>query len=106
MIEKINFVNLIKEILGEDEYLQLLKDITIENLDKDISFENFFDEITNKYCFIILLIGFSKKVDISSYNISKYKSIIKIESDIFASKYKKYIKLVEDKKFEILKDMV
>ncbi len=105
-MKNINFVEIIKDILGEETYLQLLKDISMENIDKDISYEKFFDEIANKYCFIILLIGFSKRIDINTYYIEKEKPIIKFQVREFVNRYKKYIKQVENKKFEILKDMI
>ena len=105
-MKNINFVEIIKDILGEETYLQLLKDISMENIDKDISYEKFFDEIANKYCFIILLIGFSKRIDINTYYIEKENPIIKLQVREFVNRYKKYIKQVENKKFEILKDMI
>lgn len=105
-MKNINFVEIIKDILGEETYLQLLKDISMENIDKDISYEKFFDKIANKYCFIILLIGFSKRIDINTYYIEKEKPIIKLQVREFVNRYKKYIKLVENKKFEILKDII
>lgn len=106
VMENINFVEVIKDILGEEEYLQLLKDISIENMEKGISYEKFFNEVANKYCFIILLIGFSKKIDINTYYIEKEKPIIKIQIKEFVSRYEKYIKQVENKKFELLKNMI
>ena len=76
-MENINFVEVIKDILGEEEYLQLLKDI-----------EN------------------TKKIDINTYYIEKEKPTIKIQIKEFVSKYEKYIKQVENKKFELLKNMI
>lgn len=102
MSKGINFVDIIKDILGENEYLELLKDISIEYIDCNISFEHFFDEVANKYCFIILLVGLSKKVNIGIYNFGDKK----IDSDNFARKYKRYIKIIENKKFEFLKDII
>lgn len=105
MKSKINFVNLIKDILDENQYLELLKDIVMENVNSDVTFDEFFNKVANKYCFIILIIGFSKRVELETYAIDNTNNV-KIKPEVFAKKYEKYIKQVENMKFELLKDII
>lgn len=105
MKSKINFVNLIKDILDENQYLELLKDIAMENVNSDVTFDEFFNKVANKYCFIILIIGFSKRVELETYAIDNTNNV-KIKPEVFAKKYEKYIKQVENMKFELLKDII
>lgn len=105
MKSKINFVNLIKDILGENQYLELLKDIAMENVNSDVTFDKFFSKVANKYCFIILIIGFSKRVEVETYAIDNTNNV-RIKPEVFAKKYEKYIKQVENMKFEFLKDII
>ena len=105
MKNKVNFVELIKDILGEKQYLELLKDISKENLNSNIPFEEFFYKVTNRYCFIIFMIGFSKRVEIEEYIIDK-DSNKKINSGVFVKRYEKYVKQVENMKFNFLKDII
>lgn len=105
MKSKINFVNLIKDILDENQYLELLKDIAMENVNSGVTFDEFFYKVANKYCFIILIIGFSKRVELETYAIDNTNNV-KIKPEVFAKKYEKYIKQVENMKFELLKDII
>lgn len=105
MKNRVNFVDLIKDILGEKQYLELLKDISMENSNSNIPFEEFFNKVTNKYCFLIFMIGFSKRVEIEEYTINK-DSNKKINSEVFVKRYEKYIKQVENTKFNFLKDII
>lgn len=105
MKNKVNFVELIKDILGEKQYLELLKDISKENLNSNIPIEEFFYKVTNRYCFIIFMIGFSKRVEIEEYIIDK-DSNKKINLRVFVKRYEKYVKQVENMKFNFLKDII
>ncbi len=106
MKENIDFVSIVKSLLEEEEYIKLLTDIAKENNNKEICLERFFEEIVNKYCLIILIIGLSKKIDIYKYKLTFNKKIIEIDAKQFATKYKTYIKCIEDKKFKIIRKII
>ena len=77
----------------------------MENVNSDVTFDEFFNKVANKYCFIILIIGFSKRVELETYAIDNTNNV-KIKPEVFAKKYEKYIKQVENMKFELLKDII
>ncbi len=106
MEDSTNFVEMMKKILGEEEYQELLLDISKEANKKKINLEDFFEDILNKYCFIIFMIGMSKKIEVERYKFKTKNQSFEIEGCVFAEKYEKYIKEVENKKFEMAKTMI
>ena len=60
MENKKNFVNIIRDIIGDDKYLKLLEEISKENKEK-VNLDEFYDVVVNNYCFLILMLGFSRK---------------------------------------------
>lgn len=106
MEENINFANIIKILIGDKQYIELLTTIAKENNDKNIPIEDFFENIFNQYCFIILIIGFSKKVEIEKYKLRTSSNTIEIPTKEIANKYAEYIELIENKKFNCIKGII
>ena len=94
MCKKFIYIDVIKNILSEREYIDLLKMVSKEKECEEIKLCEFNDRMMNQYCLIMLTIALSKK----EINNQKVKYIEK--------KYKKYIKIIEDSKFKVLKDII
>lgn len=105
MDNKRNFANIIKDIIGDNQYLKLLEEISKEN-DKKVKLDEFYDVVVNNYCFLILMLGFSKKVDIDKYKLRASNITLELSSLKFSKKYKKYIQIVENKKFNTIKKIL
>lgn len=98
-------VEIVKKILGDQKYEELLNNISLEILNEkklDIEITDFFDKIVSKYCMLILSIGTSKKVEIKEVAIKLKNDILKIKIENFINKYDKYINLIEEKRFDEL----
>lgn len=106
MKENINFADIIKILIGDKKYLELLTKIAKENGDKNIPIDEFYKTIFNQYCFIILTIGFSKKVEVDKYKLKASSCNIELLANEVATNYKEYIKLIENKKFEWIKEII
>lgn len=106
MNEETDFINMMLIILGKRDYIQLSRKIAKECHRYNLDLSEFAENIINKYCFIIFMIGMSKKIEVEKYKFKTDNKYFEIESSVFAKKYEKYIKKVENKKFEIAKSMI
>lgn len=106
MKEETNFVDVMLIVLGKEDYYQLLTKIAEECHKWNVSFSTFAEDIVNKFCFIIFMVGMSKKIEIEKYKFKADNEIFEIDSISFAKRFEKYIKKIEDKKFEIAKSMI
>jgi len=106
MNEETNFVDILQIILGKEEYFQLSREIAKECHKWNISLDIFAEDILNKFCFIIFMVGMSKKIEIEKYRFKANNETFEIDSISFAKMFEKYIKKIEDKKFEIAKNMI
>lgn len=106
MKDNINFADIIKILIGDKKYLELLTKIAKENGDKNIPIDEFYKTIFNQYCFIILTIGFSKKVEVDKYKLKASSCKIELSANEVAIDYEEYIKLIENKKFEWIRKIV
>ena len=52
------------------------------------------------------MVGMSKKIEIEKYKFKADNEIFEIDSISFAKRFEKYIKKIENKKFEIAKSMI
>lgn len=105
MENKKNFVNIIRDIIGDDKYLKLLEEISKENKEK-VNLDEFYDVVVNNYCFLILMLGFSKRVDIDKYKLKASNITLELNSLNFANKYKKYIQIIENEKFKTIRKIL
>lgn len=106
MNEETNFVDMLQIILGKEDYFQLSREIAKECHKWNISLDTFAEDILNKFCFIIFMVGMSKKIEIEKYKFKADNQIFEIDSISFAKMFEKYIKKIENKKFEIAKSMI
>lgn len=106
MEENINFADIIKILMGDEKYLELLTKIAKENENQNIPIDEFYKTIFNQYCFIILTIGFSKKIEVKKYKLKTSSCKIELLANEVAIDYEEYIKLIEDKKFEWIREII
>jgi len=98
------FANTLKAIIGDNAYKELITKITKEYSEKNVSLEKFGIDVFDKYCLIILILGTSKKIELEKYKLKIGKETIEINSTDFTKKYERYISVVEDIMFEIVKN--
>jgi len=102
-------VEIIKKILGDQKYEELLNNISLEIINEknlDIEISDFFDKIVSRYCMLILSIATSKKVEIKQVVIKLENDILKIKIEDFIKKYDNYINLIEEKRFDEINKML
>lgn len=106
MKEDTNFADILKKFLKDTNYIELITKITKKYNNSGIGLDNFFEDIFNKHCFIILMIGMAKKVEVDKFVFRSGTHIIEIDSIEFAKEYEKYIKLIEKQKMKIVKEII
>ncbi len=106
MKENVNFADIVKVLIGNEKYMKLLMQVVKDNYNQNISLDSFLEDIFNKYCFIILIIGVSKKIEIEKYKIKAVRYTKEIVTRKFVKEYEEYIKIIEDEKFKMLQSIV
>lgn len=106
MKRELNYVEIVKNILGDNLYFKLITDVAKENNKDEVELVDYFDEIFNKYCFILLTLGTNKMVDIDTFKLKYNGKNIELDSTEFVKKYKEYIKIIENKKFQKLQTFI
>lgn len=92
-MEKVNYANVAKDLLGDELYCKFIKEISKENNGKNLV--DFGKEVINKCCFLIIMIGMSKKVKLDNVKICLGDEIVEISCKEFAMKYEEYVKEIE-----------
>ena len=106
MSEETNFVDMLQIVLGKEDYFQLSREIAKECHKWNISLSTFAEEILNKFCFIIFMVGMSKKIEIEKYKFKTDNKTFEMDSISFTKKFEKYIKKIENKKFEWIRKII
>lgn len=52
------------------------------------------------------MVGMSKKIEIEKYKFKADNEVFEIDSILFAKRFEKYIKKIEEKKFEIVRNII
>lgn len=102
-MKKINYANIANELLGDELYCKFIKEIAKENVGGDLV--DFGKEVVDKCCFLIIMIGMSKNVQLDNVKICMGKEIIKISCKEFANKYEKYARKIESNIFDTIKSI-
>ena len=108
-MDDFNCTEIIKNILGDKLYEDLITKISKEIVEKrklDIELTDFYDNVVKDYCFIILMIGMSKKAEVDIWNIKLDNMSWKLKSNDFTKQYNEFIRVVEDKKFNKINKML
>lgn len=93
-MEKVNYANMAKNLLGDEMYCKFIKEIAKEH--KDNNLVDFGKEVVNKCCLLIIMIGMSKKVQMDNVKICLEDEIIEISCKEFAKKYERYARKIEE----------
>ena len=100
-------MEILKTLLGEETLKKLITKISREYQEKITALEDV-ELITNAYTIAILLIGFSKKsVEIKKCKIELSENPkFEIDANCICKNYEEYINKIEEKKFELLREIV
>ena len=104
MDEELDYVGILKSIIGEAENNELLLEVSKQNKEKVELYD--FYEVFKNYCLIILMVGTSKRIDMEKFKVKLEDETIILNGFEFTKQYEKFIRLVENKRFEILKTIV
>jgi len=88
-MKNVNYANMANDLLGNELYCKFIKEVSKENEGKDLV--DFGKEVINKFCFLIVMLGMSKKVNLDNIKICLENEVIKISCKEFAAKYEKYL---------------
>ena len=104
MDKELDYVGILKSIIGDVEYNRLLLEVSKQNKEKVELYD--FAEVFKKYCLIILMLGTSKRIDMENFKVKLEDKTILLNGFEFAKQYEKFIRLVECQRFEILKSIL
>ena len=82
-----NFIDITKELLGDDLYYELIKEISKEHGDTDLV--DFGKEVMNKCSLLIITLGISN-VKLDNVKLCLGSKVIEVSCKEFANKIKKY----------------
>jgi len=102
-MKTVKYANIAKNLLGDELYCKFLKEISKENNGGNLV--DYGNEVIEKCCFLIIMIGMSKKIKLDKIKICLGKEIIEISSKEFASKYEKYTREIERNMLETVKEI-
>ena len=102
-MKNVKYANIANELLGNDIYLEFIKEISKEHGDENLI--DFGENVLNKACFLIVMIGMSKKIKLDNVQFCLGGRIVEVSCKEFARKYEQYAKKIEENVFETLKDI-
>lgn len=102
-MEKVNYANIANNLLGDELYCKFVKEISKENNGSNLA--NFGKEVIDKCCFLIIMIGMSKKVKLDNVKIYIGDEVLEISCKEFAMKYEKYAREIETNVFKTLMEI-
>lgn len=100
-MENVNYSNIANNLLGDELYQLFIKEISKENEGLDLV--DFGKEVVDKCCFLIIMIGMSKKVNLDNVKICLGDQVIPISCKKFARKYEKYSRKIEENVLDTIK---
>lgn len=102
-MKNVNYANIANDLLGDELYRLFIKEISKEN--KGTNLVDFGKEVVDKCCFLIIMIGMSKKIKLDNVKICLEDQVIPISCKEFAMKYEKYARKIEENIFETMKQI-
>ncbi len=85
-----NYADITKELLGDDLYYEMIKEISKEHGDTDLV--DFGEEVIDKCCLLIITLGMSN-VKLDNVKLCLGSKVIEVSCKEFANKYKKHINI-------------
>jgi len=98
-MEKVNYANIAKNLLGDEMYCNFIKEIAKENEGKNLV--DFGKEVVERACLLIVMLGMSRKVKMDTVKICVGTEVIEVSCKEFARKYEKYLKEMDMKPIKL-----
>lgn len=92
-MEKVNYANMSKDLLGDELYIKLINEVAKENKNENLA--DFGKIVIEKMCLLIVMLGMSKKVKLDTVKICAGKEIINVSCKQLEKKYQEYIEQIE-----------
>ena len=102
-METVKYSNVAKNLLGDELYCKFLKEISKENNGGNLV--DYGNEVIEKCCFLIIMIGMSKKIKLDNVKICLGKEIIEISTKDFATKYENYAREIEQNMLQTVNEI-
>lgn len=100
---KVNYASIANMLLGNDLYCEFVKEISKEHGDSDLL--DFGKEVLDKSCFLIVMIGMSKKIHLDKVKFCLGDKIIEVSCKEFAKKYETYARKIEENVFNVIREI-
>lgn len=102
-MEKVNYASIANNLLGNDLYFEFIKEISKEHGDSNLL--DFGREVLEKSCFLIVMIGMSKKIHLDKVKFCLGDKVIEVSCKDFARKYELYARKIEENVFNTIKEI-
>ncbi len=93
-MERLMYIDMAKELLGDELYLQLLTAISKENESGDL--ESYGREVIDKCCLIIIMFGMSNEIKMDNIKLCLGEKVIPISCKEFSDKYLRYVREIQE----------
>lgn len=100
-MEKVNYADIANKLLGNDLYCEFIKEISKEHGDSNLL--DFGKEVLDKSCFLIVMIGMSKKIHLDKVKLCLGDRVVEISCKEFAKKYELYVRKIEENVFDTIR---
>lgn len=95
--------NIANNLLGDELYCEFIKEISKEH--KNSNLVDFGKEVLDKSCFLIVMIGMSKKIHLDKVKFCLGDKTIEVSCKDFAKKYEMYARKIEENIFYMVKEI-
>lgn len=102
-MNEVNYANIANTLLGNKLYCDFVKEIAKEHGDSNLL--DFGKEVLNKSCFLIIMIGMSKKVHLDKVKFCIGDRTIEVSCKEFARKYEQYARKIEENVFDTIREI-
>lgn len=102
-MEKVNYAGIANNLLGNELYCEFVKEIAKEHGDSNLL--DFGKEVLDKSCFLIIMIGMSKKIHLDKVKFCLGSKVVEVSCKDFAKKYAMYARKIENNVFDTIKDI-
>ena len=99
-MEKINYADITKELLGDSLYYEFIREISKEHGNTNLV--DFGKEVIDKCCLLIVMLGMSK-VKLDNVKLCLGDKVIEISCKKFADKYKTYTDKISENLLNVAK---
>lgn len=102
-MKEVKYAVIANKLLGNDLYCEFVKEISKEHGDSNLI--DFGMEVVNKSCFLLVMIGMSKKIHLDKVKFCLGDKIIEVSCKEFAKRYEMYARKIEENVFDTIKEI-